>query len=103
MPSLQHSLSNLKNFRAGKKMQEAAWQFLINHMASKEEQTELMKTFKLLDINNDGKLSHEELVIGYSKFMDRPDAEEAVKKIMSIVDNNNSGLIDYSGTFLPPP
>ena len=72
-------------------------------MASKEEQTELMKTFKLLDINNDGKLSHEELVIGYSKFMDRPQAEEAVKKIMSIVDNNNSGLIDYSGTFLPPP
>ena len=72
-------------------------------MASKEEQTELMKTFKLLDINNDGKLSQEELVIGYSKFMDRPQAEEAVKKIMSIVDNNNSGLIDYSGTFLPPP
>ena len=72
-------------------------------MASKEEQAELMKTFKLLDINNDGKLSQEELVIGYSKFMDRPQAEEAVKKIMSIVDNNNSGLIDYSGTFLPPP
>lgn len=72
-------------------------------MASKEEQTELMKTFKLLDLNNDGKLSQEELVIGYSKFMDRPQAEEAVKKIMSIVDNNNSGLIDYSGTFLPPP
>ena len=72
-------------------------------MASKEEQTELMKTFKLLDLNNDGKLSQEELVIGYSKFMDRPQAEEAVKKIMSIVDNNNSGLIDYSGTFLSPP
>jgi len=72
-------------------------------MASKEEQAELMKTFKLLDINNDGKLSHEELVIGYSKFMDPPQAEEAVKKIMSIVDNNNSGLIDYSGTFLPLP
>ena len=72
-------------------------------MASKEEQTELMKTFNLIDLNNDGKLSQEELVIGYSKFMDRPQAEEAVKKIMSIVDNNNSGLIDYSGTFLPPP
>lgn len=33
-------------------------------MATKEEKYELLKTFQALDLNNDGKLSREELTIG---------------------------------------
>ena len=36
LPNLTFSLDNLKNFRAGKKLQEATLQFIINYMASKE-------------------------------------------------------------------
>ena len=38
--------------------------YLVNHLSTKEEKNELEKTFHALDINGDGKLSREELIIG---------------------------------------
>ena len=38
--------------------------FFVNYLASKDEKNELLEAFKSLDINGDGKLSREELVIG---------------------------------------
>lgn len=58
-----------------------------------------MKTFQALDLNNDGMLSREELIIGYSKLMPYEQAEEEVNRIMSNVDKNNSNAIDYTGTW----
>jgi hypothetical protein len=65
-----------------------------------------MKTFQSLDLNNDGMLSREELILGifcfsalgYSKLMPFAEAEEQVDKIMSTVDKNHSNAIDYTGT-----
>lgn len=55
-----------------------------------------MKVFKSLDINNDGTLSREELVIGYSKIMPKEEAEIEIDKIMKNIDFNNNGDIEYS-------
>lgn len=69
-----------------------------------------MNTFKILDLNGDGKLSTEELVIGlekkeiqiqiiilgYSRLMSKEEAIKEVENIMKMVDTNNSGEIDYS-------
>ena len=38
--------------------------FLVTYMSTREEKAELLKTFQVLDINGDGKLSTEELIIG---------------------------------------
>lgn len=35
--------------------------FIVTHMATKEEKADLMKIFKQLDTNGDGKLDREEL------------------------------------------
>lgn len=100
----------VKKFKAERKLQQATWVFAVSLLASKEEKQELMNTFKILDLNGDGKLSREELVIGifrresiervmnvgYSKTMSREDAEKEVDNIMRVVDTNNSGEIDYS-------
>jgi calcium-dependent protein kinase len=40
----------------------------VNFLATKEEKTELLKTFQTLDLNGDGKLSREELIIGNGSF-----------------------------------
>ena len=67
----------------------------------------MLKTFQSLDLNGDGKLSREELIIGtlayfgsnlgYQKMMNAAEAEDEVNRIMTQVDKNNSGAIDYSG------
>ena len=89
----------MKNFRVQQKLQEATFHYIVNYLATKEEKAELLKTFQALDTNNDGKLSREELLIGYKKIMDAVEADHEVNKIMSCVDTNNSGHIDYSGIF----
>lgn len=65
-------------------------------MSTKDEKNELMKVFQSLDLNKDGKLSREELVIGYQKILNAGEAEEEVDKIMKAVDKNASGEIDYT-------
>jgi len=90
------TLTNLKHFRAERKLQYATWMFLVSYLASTEEQNQLLKTFEALDENGDGQLSREELIKGYRTFMHSDDPEAAVDAIMKEVDNNNSGYIDYT-------
>ena len=71
--------------------------FMVNYLASKDEKNELLLQFQALDLNNDGKLSTEELLIGYSKIMDENIAAEEVKRIMDEVDKDGNGSIDYTG------
>ncbi|KAL4442843.1 hypothetical protein ABPG74_010732 [Tetrahymena malaccensis] len=96
MPNLIRSLNNMKTFRAGKKLQEAVWMFIVNYLATKEEKNELLKTFQSLDANGDGKLSREELINGYSKILTMENAIKEVDKIMKVIDKNDNGDIDYS-------
>jgi calcium-dependent protein kinase len=49
------NLANLKNFNSKSKLQQAVYYFIVNNMATKEEKNELIKTFKALDLNGDGK------------------------------------------------
>jgi Ca2+-binding EF-hand superfamily protein len=51
-----------------------------------------------LDLNNDGRLSREELVIGFQKVLNEAQVEVEVDRIMKLVDRNDSGAIDYSGS-----
>lgn len=81
-PIMENALKNMTNFRvfywilivfwphlisiskATQKLQEATWMFLVNYLTTKEEKAELLKTFQALDLNCDGQLSREELIIG---------------------------------------
>lgn len=89
------ALQNLQNFRAEKKLQQAAITFIVSQLASKEHIDELQKAFKALDINKTGVLSREELLIGYRQLMGDL-AEAEVDRIMEMADTDKSGAIDYS-------
>ena len=53
--------------------------------------------FQQLDLNHDGKLSREELVLGYEQYFGTAENVEAeVDKIMNAVDTDRSGFIDYT-------
>ncbi|CAK84516.1 unnamed protein product (macronuclear) [Paramecium tetraurelia] len=97
LPQLTKVLNNLRNFRVEKKFQEAALTFMVNQMTTSQEKQELLQQFQALDLNGDGRLSKEELVIGYSKVMSYTDAELEVTKLMKYIDQDKNGSIDYSG------
>lgn len=57
---------------------------------------ELAKTFETLDTNNDGKISREELLVGFTATMGLVSAELEVERIMQMVDMDANGAIDYT-------
>jgi calcium-dependent protein kinase len=63
-------------------------------MTTKEERNELMKIFKALDKNGDGKLTKDELQEGYNKSLAITDNE--IDELMKKLDNDGSGSIDYT-------
>ena len=67
-------------------------------MLTQQDKEEILKAFKSLDADNDGKLSRNELIEGYMKLLgNRALAEEEVDKIIKEVDQNYSGNIDFTG------
>ena len=40
------------------------WVFIVSALSTKEERNELLKTFQAIDLNGDGQLTREELILG---------------------------------------
>ena len=57
---------------------------------------ELAKTFEALDTNNNGSLTHDELLVGFTQQMGPAAAQVEVDRIMSSVDMDANGAIDYT-------
>lgn len=89
-------LNNLKNFRSDTKLQKAVILYIISFFDLKEEKDELLKTFKELDLDHDGQLTKDELMIGYSKLMGEENAKKEVDKIFVTIDVNGTGAIDFT-------
>jgi len=95
-PNKNNILNNLKNFRSDTKLQKAVILYIISFFDIKDEKDELLKTFKELDLDHDGQLTHDELMIGYSKLMGEHDAKKEVDRIFATIDVNGSGAIDFT-------
>jgi len=88
-------LDNLATFRAGNRLQRAVLAFVASQLLSSEEARELAVAFRSLDQSGSGKISQKDLIqasqrAGYSL------SESAVGDILTHVDNDQSGFIDYS-------
>lgn len=89
-------LRHLKSFTASKKLEEATLSYIINFLIDKEEMAELKSIFIKLDTNNDGCLTKDEIIIGYSTVFGIG-AVAQVDRIFENVDKDNSGTISYDG------
>lgn len=74
--------------------------FIVNFVKDKNDEAEMAKAFKSLDINRDGVISLDELQRGLGKYMKLDEAKSLTlaKQIFKKVDLNNSGAIDFSGS-----
>jgi calcium-dependent protein kinase len=103
--------------KAKNKFKQAIMTYIATQVVSQQEKEELMKSFKSLDKDSDGKITRQELIegfnnqkkdlyllkinvnLGYMKILnnDREVAEQEVDKIMEAVDTNKTGVVDFSG------
>ena len=69
--------------------------FIASHLTKDEEKRDLDKIFKEIDIDGDGNLSKEEILIGYEKHFG-PISEEQVDEMFAKIDLDGNGTIDYT-------
>ena len=71
---------------------------MVTHLSTRQEQTELRKTFNLFDINGDGKIEKEEFLASYKKVYQNFDPEKVTKEAIEFfdaVDIDKNGSIDF--------
>ena len=86
----------MKKFHAERKLQQSSLTYIVNNLLSKEEKNDLLELFQQFDTNGDGVLTKEEILHGYQTIMPIDDAAREVQRIMTEVDIDNSGTIDYN-------
>ena len=79
---------------AGYLLQQATYAFIASQLLSKKEKESIDEIFRAMDVNEDGKLSKEEIQNGYVKFFGRSLDDEEFDKLFSKVDLD--GAYDYS-------
>ena len=55
------ALAKISEFKTGKRLQQAAIQYIVHNLATAEELNELQRAFNTLDISKTGKITKEEL------------------------------------------
>ena len=92
----QGSLDNLRGFHTGEHLKQAFMSFIVAQLLSKDQTAALRREFQTMDSDGDGRLSREELLLGYSRHMPEEQAIEVVNHVMNTVDTDGSGFIEYS-------
>ncbi|CAD8190681.1 unnamed protein product [Paramecium octaurelia] len=94
-------LKNLTEFSAKSKLKQALLTFMASQMIQPKEVEQIQELFKQLDRNGDGKLSKDELITAFQQKVQSGDRlienmEIKINKIVTEIDVNMSGYIDYT-------
>ena len=80
------------------KFQQAALAYMVHHLLDIADIKELRSLFLIFDTNNDGKLSHQEILEGFKTHSNLINNEKDFLKIIRKIDQDKSGFIDYEGS-----
>lgn len=77
-------------------VQQNSYSYGVQH-TNQRQQRQLIHQFNMIDSNNDGKLSPQELVNAYMKFykIDQQNAQAMVNNVFIIADQNKDGYLDF--------
>lgn len=86
---------NLRNFRSSFRLKEAMKTFITSQILTSKDIKPIREVFSVIDSDNDGKISKENLV-KYFKFNGFPDADEEAERVFAKIDIEKKGFIEYS-------
>ena len=92
---LKETLTNLKNFRAERKLQQATLYFMVHNMIPTQEKLKLREIFIKMDENMDGRLTKEEVMKGFKRSKMFKCSNKEIQTIMDSVDLDKNGYIEY--------
>ena len=95
MDKLKNISENLRKFNCNQKFQQACVSYIVHNMVKKEEIQEYRKIFSKFDSNNDGRLSREELIAGFSQTMSAGEATTEVNRLIDHIDNDKNNFIEF--------
>jgi serine/threonine protein kinase len=88
-------LQNLKKSKIDQKFQQAVVSYLVYNFAKKDEIVNLRKIFKTIDIDQDGRISKEELLLAMKKFDSLEVTEKDIQEMLDAIDSDKSGFLEY--------
>lgn len=89
-------IKNISEFRAEQKLQQATLAFLVHNLPSHEDISDLKEVFLAFDVNNDGRLTKDELELGMSKILNNSSSKnQDVDLLMRTIDSDNNGYIEF--------
>ena len=69
---------------------------MINQISPDEEIKEITKLFNEIDVDHNGVLTKDELIVAYTQLYGEEEGRRVVEETMYNVDCNNDGMIDYN-------
>lgn len=88
-------LSNITNFNAKEKLQQATMAYIIHFLYSSQELEELKKLFIEMDTNGDGKLSYKELQSAFKHYFGNSVSQMKLNKILEEINGDANGNLSY--------
>ncbi|CAM8912689.1 unnamed protein product [Rhodiola kirilowii] len=86
-------MSRLKQFSMMNRFKKKAMRVIADHLSIEEVEV-IKEMFKLMDTDNDGKITYEELKAGLRKVGSQL-AELEIKMLMEVADVDGNGVLDY--------
>lgn len=92
----QVALKNLQDFNSKSKLKEAVHIFIAAQVSSHQDIKYFQECFMKIDKDGDGRISKDELIQEYSKFMTRNEAENVAVEVIQNIDQDADGMIEYT-------
>ena len=93
--TIKRFVENLKNYQCNSIIQETALAFLVHNYPDLDEIVNACKLFGKVDLNENGKITVDDLNKGLCKLLKKSNMEEDAKKIFENLDTVGTNYVEY--------
>ena len=88
-------LTRLRKYEINSKFQQMVLAFIVHNLPDSVETKDILKMFRLFNVNDDGKLSKKELYNALIEHFDQKEIDQSIDDIFLLLDGANRGFIEY--------